>query len=113
MLQGLAQFRVALAEFFEQPDVLDGDYGLRGESFEKCDLFLRERLDYSTTNDDDANRLMLAHEGRCEDRSDAEALGHGGAFRKLFCGDSEHIFNVDYIAVDDRTANRRATIDCS
>ena len=28
MLQGLAQFGVALLQFFEQPDVLDGDNGL-------------------------------------------------------------------------------------
>ncbi len=28
MLQGLAQFRVALAEFLEQADVLDGDHRL-------------------------------------------------------------------------------------
>ena len=34
MLQGLAQFGVALLEFFEQPDVLDGDHGLVGEGFE-------------------------------------------------------------------------------
>ena len=33
MLQRLAQFRVALAEFLEQPHVLDGDDGLIGESF--------------------------------------------------------------------------------
>ena len=40
MLQGLAQFRVALAEFFEQSDVLDGDHGLVGEGFQKLDLFI-------------------------------------------------------------------------
>ena len=34
MLQGLAQFRVALAEFLEQPHVLDRDDGLVGEGFE-------------------------------------------------------------------------------
>ena len=32
MLQRLAQFRVALAEFLEQAHVLDGDDGLVGES---------------------------------------------------------------------------------
>ena len=35
MLQGLAQFRVALLQFFEQPHVLDGDHGLIGKGFEK------------------------------------------------------------------------------
>ena len=28
MLQGLAQFRVALLQFLKQPDVLDGDHSL-------------------------------------------------------------------------------------
>ena len=42
MLQGLAQFRVALAEFLEQPHVLDGDHRLVGEGFEKRDLFVGE-----------------------------------------------------------------------
>ena len=34
MLQCFAQFRVAFLNFPEQPDVLDGDDGLIGESFE-------------------------------------------------------------------------------
>ena len=33
MLQRLAQFRVALAEFLEQANVLDGDHCLIGEGF--------------------------------------------------------------------------------
>ena len=33
MLQGLAQFCVALAEFLKQAHVLDGDHGLIGEGF--------------------------------------------------------------------------------
>ena len=51
MLQRLAQFRVALAEFLEQPHVLDGDDGLVGEGFEQCDLFLGERADFGTANE--------------------------------------------------------------
>ena len=35
MLQGLAQFRVALLDFLEQPDVFDGDHGLIGEGFQE------------------------------------------------------------------------------
>ena len=45
MLQGLAQFCVALLEFLEQPHVLDGDDRLVGEGFEKRDLFVGERTD--------------------------------------------------------------------
>ena len=36
MLQGLAQFRVALLQFFEQPHVLDGDHGLVGKGLEQA-----------------------------------------------------------------------------
>src|SRR5262245_18136368 len=112
MLQGLSQFCVALLDLLEQPHVFDGDDRLVGEDFKKRDLLLREGADYSTTNDDDADRLVLAHEGRNEYRSDAEALDLGDAFRKLSSGDGEQIFNMDYIAVDDRTANSRVATDC-
>ena len=40
MLQGFAQFCIALLKFFEQPDVLDGDDGLGGEGFEKFNMFV-------------------------------------------------------------------------
>src|SRR5262245_26564106 len=112
MLQSLAQFRVALLDLLEQSHVLDRDDRLVGEGFEELDLLFREGADYSTTNDDDADRLVLAHEGRNEYRSDAEALDLGEAFRKLSSGDGEQIFNMNYIAVDDRTANSRVATDC-
>ena len=38
MLQGLAQFCVALLDFLEESDVLDGDYGLRSKGFQQSDL---------------------------------------------------------------------------
>ena len=46
MLQGLAQFRIALLNLFEQPDVLDGDHRLVGEGFEQRDLLLGEGTDF-------------------------------------------------------------------
>ena len=42
MLQGLAQFRVALLEFLEQAHVLDGDDRLVGEGFEQRNLLFGE-----------------------------------------------------------------------
>ena len=59
MLQGLAQFCVALLDLLEQAHVLDGDHRLRSECLEQSDLLFRERLDLGATNDDDANRLVL------------------------------------------------------
>ena len=44
MLQRLAQFRVALAEFLEQAHVLDGDHGLVREGLDEIDLPLGEWL---------------------------------------------------------------------
>ena len=45
MLQRLAQFRVALAEFLEQAHVLDGDHGLVGEGLEERDLLVRRKAE--------------------------------------------------------------------
>ena len=46
MLQRLAQFCIALLDFFEQPHVLDGDHGLIGEGFKEFNLFVSERSDF-------------------------------------------------------------------
>src|SRR5215467_11365280 len=43
MLQGLAQFCVALLDLFEQSHVLDGDHRLIGEGFEQSDLLVGKR----------------------------------------------------------------------
>ena len=56
MLQGLAQFSVALPEFFEQPHVLDGDYGLIGERLKERDLFVSKRSNFPSPNVDCADR---------------------------------------------------------
>src|SRR5262249_9656275 len=60
MLQSLAQFCIALLQFFEQPYVFDGDNSLVGEGFEKSDLFLRERADLHTANHDRPDGHALA-----------------------------------------------------
>ena len=64
MLQSFAQFRVALAEFVEQPHVFDGDDRLVGEGFKKSDLFVRERTNFGAANKDGPNRNSLAKQ-RC------------------------------------------------
>ena len=43
MLQCLAQFRVALAEFLKQAHVLDGDDRLVGKGFKQRDLLVGKR----------------------------------------------------------------------
>src|SRR5262245_53466704 len=50
MLQGFAQFCVALLDLLEQPHILNGDYGLVGEGFEEGDLLVREGTDLGAAN---------------------------------------------------------------
>src|SRR5688572_20322854 len=55
MLQRLAQFGVTLAEFLEQPYVLDRDHCLRRKGLKQFDLLLRERTDLRPSDVDYAN----------------------------------------------------------
>src|SRR5688572_22047233 len=43
MLQRFAQLSVPFLDFLEQPHILDRNYCLRGEGFQKSDLLVRER----------------------------------------------------------------------
>jgi hypothetical protein len=52
MLQRLAQFRVALLQFFEQADVFDGDDRLVGEGFQKSNLFIGKGTNLRAANRD-------------------------------------------------------------
>ena len=70
MLQRLAQFRVALLDFFEQPHVLDGDDRLVSEGFEKCDLFLGEGTDLDSTNKNCPDRNPFSEQRRSQYRYD-------------------------------------------
>ena len=56
MLQGLAQFGIALAELFEQAHVLDGDYGLRGKGLQQPHLLIGKRLHLGAADHDYPNR---------------------------------------------------------
>src|SRR5262245_23485186 len=68
------QFLCPRLQFLKQSDIFYGDHRLVSESFEKRDLLLRKRLDYHATNNDHADRLVLAHQGRGEQSSDAKTL---------------------------------------
>ena len=60
MLQGLAQFCVALLDLLEQPDVLDGDHGLVGEGFEEVDLLFGEGTDLRSADNNRPDGDALA-----------------------------------------------------
>ena len=60
MLQGLAQFCVALLQFLEQPHVLDGDHRLVGEGFKQLDLLLGKRPNLRAANLNRPDGIALA-----------------------------------------------------
>ena len=74
MLQGLAQFCIALLQFFEQPHVLDGDHGLIGEGFEEFDLLVRERTNLGPANGNRPDRSTLAQKGNGESGPNTQTL---------------------------------------
>jgi hypothetical protein len=49
----------ALAQFVEQPRVLDGNDGLGGEVFTQLDLFIAEGLDFLAIHAERPNKLVL------------------------------------------------------
>ena len=60
MFQSLAQFCIALAEFFKQAYIFDCDNGLVGEGFEQSDLFFREWPDFSPSDIDTSYRKSFS-----------------------------------------------------
>src|SRR5262249_22317779 len=62
VLQRLAQFCVAPLKFFEEAHVFNRDHGLIRESFEKSDLFLDERINFPSANENRSNRGTFAHQ---------------------------------------------------
>ena len=62
MLQSLAQLCVAFLDLFEQPHVLDGDYGLGGEGLKQFDLLVSERLHLHPADHNGPNRNTFAEQ---------------------------------------------------
>jgi hypothetical protein len=60
MLQRLAQFRVAITEFLEEPHIFDRDDRLVGESFEQLDLLLGVRTNFRAADVDRSNDISFA-----------------------------------------------------
>src|SRR5262245_2626275 len=104
MLPGLAYLRVALAEFLEQADVLDGDDGLIGESFKKSDLLVRERPDLQTSNKNHSDGNAFSEQGRGKDGSKAYQLLVRFGLRELGFQFCHNIMNMDCFPVEHRTA---------
>jgi hypothetical protein len=66
LLQRLAQIVGALAQFVEQPRVLDGDDGLRSKVLHQLDLLVGERADVLAINTECTNWLVNCGDHRPE-----------------------------------------------
>src|SRR5262249_29739844 len=63
LLQRLAEIVGALAQFIEQPGVLDGDDGLGGEVLDKLNLLIGEGPHLLSVDSDLANKFVLLEHG--------------------------------------------------
>ena len=63
VVEGDAQFGLALADFVEQPGILDRDHRLVGEGLDQRDLLVGERLDMVAQQRDDADRRASRSRG--------------------------------------------------
>ena len=113
MLQGFAQFRVALLEFFEQPHVLDRDHRLIGEGFEQSDLFFGERTNL-------VRRILITPIG-----TPSRSSGMASAVRIPVClrepeipgnpssSSASKIVDMDRLPVENGSTSWRSAIDRS
>src|SRR5262249_41442009 len=103
MLQGLAQFRIALLDFLEEPHILDGDDRLVGEGFEEFDLFFSKRSNFLAADCDHSDRNTLSQQWRTKCSSHPRNWLSGlivGELRQLCC----NVMNVYRLAVDHGSA---------
>ena len=71
----------ALTEFVEQPRVLDGDDSLGSKVLHKRDLFVGERMNFSTVNSDYSNKIIVFEHWHSDDRANSgnlDRLDHSG-----------------------------------
>src|SRR5262245_52635797 len=83
MLQRLSQFRVALLDLFEEPDVLDCDDCLISKRFKECDLLVGERTNLFATNGNSSNSVSFAQERRSNHTTCTSNFVNGLGIRKL------------------------------
>ena len=77
LLQRLGEVVGALAQFVEQPRVLDGDDGLRGEVLDQLDLLVGERPHLLAVDRDGADQPVVLEHRHTDEGAPAGKL-HGG-----------------------------------
>ena len=108
MFQRLAQLRVALAEFFEQADIFNGDDGLVGEGLQKGDLFFSKKTDLGAANLNRADWNAFAKQRRNQNRARAGHLLAGFGVRIFGVKQRQNVVNVNRFAIDDSAAGGRS-----
>ena len=95
MLQGLAQFCVALLQFLEQPHVLDRDDRLIGEGFEQSDLLVGERTNFGSANCNHPDRNAFAQQRRGQNGPNTRLLDDSLTSGNSASRSASKIMNVD------------------
>src|SRR5262249_19095717 len=109
MLKGLAQFRVALLELLEQPDVLNGDDRLISKALEKSDLFFREWSDFRAANQNTSNGNTLTEQRRCQRRTNAETSSK--ARSQFIFRHCRKVMNVNSLPINDGSGRYRDSVE--
>ena len=86
VLEGLLQLARARLDLFEETSVLDRDHCLVREGLEESDLLVGKGSHLGTTDCDRSYCLVLAHQRRRQDGSNAETPRHGLPVRELVGG---------------------------
>src|SRR5262249_52339420 len=101
MLQRLAQLRIALLDFLEQPYVLNGNYGLVGEGFEQGNLLVGEGSNFQSANRYRSNGNVFAQQRRDKHCTNADTSGIARWEIVLrLCG---KVMNVNGLPVNNRS----------
>src|SRR6516164_9194765 len=80
--QRFGEIGCALAQFIEQPRVLDGDDRLRGKRLEKRNLLIRKRINLGTSKYNCSDRCPLAEQWNSSNRPMSEPSREGASFGK-------------------------------
>src|SRR5262245_50525573 len=110
MLQGLAQFRIALLDLLEETNILDSDHCLVGKSFEELNMLLGKRANLHPTDHDRPDRNALTQQWRGEYCPNADTSGKARSETILwFCC---QVMNVNGFTINHSPArNREPPVD--
>src|SRR5262249_11515091 len=109
MLQGFAQFRVALLDLLEQPHVLNRDHCLVGKSFEELNMLLGKRANLHPTDHDspDCDFLTQQWRGNCAPNTETSGVWRGEIVLGLCC----KVMNVNGMPVNYGSARYTTALD--